>query len=168
MTREDAPSFSSTEFARFYREQQRSKSAKRAYRQAMRAVWGMRASLITLRSCPRITVEQAEAGWGWRYTECGLYFLWYGPALLYIGRSRNLRLRLSQHVRDGWPMGRPDSITLLRIDRHAIGRFEAVLINRLRPLKNVRREERQLQYARRGWLYPYRLLAGLETLGVAH
>lgn len=117
MTREDAPSFSITEFARFYREQQRSKSAKRAYRQAMRAVWGM---------------------------------------------------RLSQHVRDGWPMGRPDSITLIRIDRHAIGRFEAVLINRLCPLKNVRREEKQLQYARRGWLYPYRLLAGLETLGVAH
>jgi hypothetical protein len=80
--------------------------------------------------------------------------------LLYVGSADNLGLRVYEHWKAGWPMGRPDGITLLSAVKPRM--LEAVLIERLRPLRNLRREHRRLRRAGISLLYPYRLLAGLD------
>jgi hypothetical protein len=52
--------------------------------------WMSRFALLPLdqlRGLPRV-VDQIE---------CGVYFLWYGPALVYIGQSQNVAVRVGQH-----------------------------------------------------------------------
>lgn len=133
------------------------------HRGYMGIVWILRASLISIRACPRACIEQIEADWGWRRIESGVYFLWRGPELTYIGRSKNLRKRFHQHLKEGWPMGRPDSITMLRAPVPNAKLIEATLIERFRPRGNKATYPAVILRRRWALMFPYRLLSGLPV-----
>lgn len=148
--------FSLPLFADFWRSQQRDESDKRYHRQRMRLVSLYCLRLDMARALPRLALTSCPI----HVRAPGVYLLWRGPALLYVGSAHNLGLRLYGHWKAGWPMGRPDSITVLPVENAR--ELEAVLIERLRPLRNLRLERKRLVRAGVALLYPYRLLAGLD------
>lgn len=158
------PRFDRIKFAEFYHDAMSYPLGRREHRRIMGFVWLLRSSLISWRGCPRACIEQIEAEWGWpKKPISGLYFLWNGPELIYIGRSKDLRLRLRQHAKQGWPMGRPDSVGMLRYHHVAARLLEARLIERFRPRGNKALHPNVILRRRWSLQFPYRLLSGLPV-----
>lgn len=97
-----------------------------------------------LRGMPRPGVCEYRA-------RSGVYFLWFGPALAYVGQSKEVATRVGRHedVRDGRVAGRPiqfDRATYLDLTDHAevmtpresaaLVRLEAIYIKTYQPPYN--------------------------------
>jgi hypothetical protein len=64
--------------------------------------------------------------------ESGIYFLWQGSVVAYVGQTVNLARRLSGHER----LYPDDQISYLRVDRHELLYHEAFYIGVCRPHRN--------------------------------
>lgn len=65
--------------------------------------------------------------------ESGVYFLWYGPALTYIGRSMNVSERVGQHV---WTKTYTHA-TYLRVPWRCMDQYEKRYIYHYDPPSNL-------------------------------
>ena len=90
---------------------------------------------------------------GAAHSRAGVYFLWFGPALLYVGQSRCVVSRIYQHeaARDGLRTGKVipfDRVTFLDLtdcdwlsterEREALDVVELAYIRRYRPPYNIK------------------------------
>jgi hypothetical protein len=64
----------------------------------------------------------------------GVYFLWHGPALVYIGKSNNCVARISQHMSNI----QFTRYTYLSAPEDLARAFERIYIQIYRPIENVR------------------------------
>jgi len=67
-------------------------------------------------------------------TECGVYFLWRGPELLYVGRSQNIAFRVGQHKYFG---KRFTHATYERVSWRCVSRYEGAYIRHYAPPLNI-------------------------------
>lgn len=68
--------------------------------------------------------------------EPGVYFLWWGPALVYIGQSQNVGVRVGQHRYFNKPFTRA---TYERINEHWIKHRECGYVQHYEPPLNLTR-----------------------------
>jgi hypothetical protein len=64
----------------------------------------------------------------------GIYFLWFGNEIVYVGQSRNITQRVFQHVQDGTK--RFDGLSFLPVKPSLLNKFERRYIERLLPRYN--------------------------------
>lgn len=74
---------------------------------------------------------------------CGVYFLFKGEVLQYVGQSRNIQYRVSQHLYSMRPLLDKadwfDSISAIWVPKDFLDRIEAIYIANHRPPMNSRR-----------------------------
>ena len=66
---------------------------------------------------------------------CGIYFLWQGTKIVYVGQSRLIRLRILQHIDDG--VKTFDGLSFIKCDPQALNRRERYFIEALIPRYNA-------------------------------
>jgi hypothetical protein len=94
---------------------------KIAYERAMRRFAPL--ALDQLRGLP-LVVDQCESG---------VYFLWNGPQLLYVGMATNVAVRRDQHR---WSKSHTHA-TYEQVSWRCMGRYESSYIQHYRPLLNI-------------------------------
>lgn len=83
--------------------------------------------LDQLRGLPRVCYGSNEPG---------VYFLWEGPQLVYVGQSENVAVRVSQHIYFNKVFSRA---TFLPTHRNCLRTFEGRYVRRYDPPYNLTR-----------------------------
>lgn len=65
---------------------------------------------------------------------CGVYFLWRGDLLVYVGQSENVNSRIQHHYKDR--KKNFTSYSVLEIDKKKLKPTERILINKYLPQYN--------------------------------
>lgn len=100
--------------------------------------------ICNIKQVPVGEIVPSSSGQGLPETS-GIYFLYSGPIVVYIGKSKNLKARLKLNVHH--TMQKDDMISFIEVDEDELDFTESLYIGLLRPIRNFSKSKNHRKYA---------------------